>query len=124
LPSFIERSSPSGDGLQKRIFALCYALSRVTSGTNLLAFETRVGWVVRGWVGLKITGAFDLGWNGNDYAERLALAAVSAATVTATATVSNAGMSAAVRTAGGSTRRRSARLTAAAAAETTGAGHA
>jgi hypothetical protein len=60
-------------------------------------------------------------WKGNDYTERLALAAVSAATVTAMAAVSNAGMSATVRTAGGSMRRRSARLSAAAAAETTGA---
>lgn len=37
------------------IFALCYALSRVTPGTNLLAFETGVGWVLRGWVGAVLS---------------------------------------------------------------------
>ena len=66
------------------------------------------------------------GWNGDDATEHLALAAVSAATVTSTAAVSTAGMSAArvsttVRTAEASVRRESARLTAAAAAETTSA---
>lgn len=72
------------------------------------------------------SGAFDLGWNGDDYTEHLAPAAVSAATVTSTAAVSTAGMSAAnvsaaVRTAEASMRRETARLTAAAAAETTSA---
>ena len=37
--------------ISEEVFALCYALSRVTPGTNLLAFETGVGWIVRGWVG-------------------------------------------------------------------------
>lgn len=37
--------------ISEEVFALCYALSRVTPGTNLLAFETGVGWVVRGWAG-------------------------------------------------------------------------
>lgn len=32
-------------------FALCYALSRVTPGTNLLAFYTASGWMLRGWPG-------------------------------------------------------------------------
>lgn len=41
------------------------------------------------------SGAFDLGWNGDDYTGHLALAAVSAATVTSTAAVSTAGMPAA-----------------------------
>lgn len=36
-------------------FGLCYALSRVTPGTNLLAFETGVGWIVRGWLGAIIS---------------------------------------------------------------------
>ena len=40
-------------------------------------------------------GPFDLGWNGDDYTQHLALAAMSAATVTSTAAVSPAGMSAA-----------------------------
>ncbi len=67
------------------------------------------------------SGALDLGWNGDDYTERLVLAAVSAATVTSAASVSTAGMSATMRTAEASTRRESARLSAAAAAETTSA---
>ncbi|HLM82296.1 MAG TPA: chromate transporter [Terriglobales bacterium] len=37
--------------ISEEVFALCYALSRVTPGTNLLAFETGIGWIVRGWVG-------------------------------------------------------------------------
>jgi chromate transporter len=32
-------------------FHLCYGLSRVTPGTNLLAFCTAVGWLARGWTG-------------------------------------------------------------------------
>jgi chromate transporter len=40
--------------ISEEVFALCYALSRVTPGTNLLAFETGVGWIVRGWVGAVI----------------------------------------------------------------------
>jgi chromate transporter len=36
-------------------FALCYALSRVTPGTNLLAFETGVGWVIRGLLGALVS---------------------------------------------------------------------
>jgi hypothetical protein len=56
------------------------------------------------------SGAFDFGWNGDDYMVRLAPAALSAAKVFAT-----------VRTAEASMRRESARLTAAAAAETTSA---
>lgn len=41
--------------VSEEIFALCYALSRVTPGTNLLAFETGVGWVVRGWIGALVS---------------------------------------------------------------------
>ena len=41
--------------VSEEIFALCYALSRVTPGTNLLAFETGVGWVLRGWVGAIVS---------------------------------------------------------------------
>lgn len=40
--------------ISEEIFALCYALSRVTPGTNLLAFETGVGWIVSGWTGAII----------------------------------------------------------------------
>jgi chromate transporter len=32
-------------------FALCYALSRVTPGTNQFAFSTAAGWMLRGWAG-------------------------------------------------------------------------
>lgn len=41
--------------ISEEVFALCYALSRVTPGTNLLAFETGVGWVVRGWFGSVVS---------------------------------------------------------------------
>ena len=41
--------------VSEEIFALCYALSRVTPGTNLLAFETGVGWIVRGWAGALVS---------------------------------------------------------------------
>lgn len=41
--------------VSEEIFALCYALSRVTPGTNLLAFETGIGWVARGWVGAIVS---------------------------------------------------------------------
>lgn len=40
--------------VSEETFGLCYALSRVTPGTNLLAFETGVGWTVRGWFGAII----------------------------------------------------------------------
>jgi hypothetical protein len=63
-------------------------------------------------------------WDGtsDDYTEHLALAAVSAASVASTAAgMSAAKLSATVRTAEASMRRESARLTAAAAAETTSA---
>lgn len=32
-------------------FSLCYGLGRVTPGTNVLAFCTGVGWLLRGWKG-------------------------------------------------------------------------
>ena len=32
-------------------FRLCYGLSRLTPGTNLLAFCTAAGWLMRGWSG-------------------------------------------------------------------------
>ena len=72
------------------------------------------------------SGAFNLDSSGDGYMEQLALAAVSATTVTSTAAVSTAGMSSArvcatVRTAGASMRRGSARLTTAAAVQATGA---
>jgi chromate transporter len=41
--------------ISEEIFAFCFALSRVTPGTNLLAFETGVGWIVRGWLGAIIS---------------------------------------------------------------------
>lgn len=61
-------------------FHLCYGLSRVTPGTNLLAFCTAVGWLARGWIGacvallaaslpcsliaLAVTAAFEI-WTRN-----------------------------------------------------------
>lgn len=36
-------------------FDLAYALSRLTPGTNLLAFSTAIGWMLHGWVGAIIT---------------------------------------------------------------------
>ena len=36
-------------------FDLAYALSRVTPGTNLLAFSTAIGWMLRGWPGAIVT---------------------------------------------------------------------
>lgn len=35
-------------------FDLSYALSRLTPGTNLLAFSTAIGWLVRGWPGALV----------------------------------------------------------------------
>jgi chromate transporter len=35
-------------------FRLCYGLSRLTPGTNLLAFCTAVGWLTRGWSGAAV----------------------------------------------------------------------
>ena len=32
-------------------FGLCFALGRLTPGTNLLAFCTGIGWLLRGWPG-------------------------------------------------------------------------
>src|SRR5215468_812626 len=40
--------------LQHR-FDLAYALSRLTPGTNLIAFSTAIGWMLRGWPGAIIT---------------------------------------------------------------------
>jgi chromate transporter len=34
--------------------SLSYALSRLTPGTNLLAFCTAAGWIIRGWPGAFI----------------------------------------------------------------------
>ena len=36
-------------------FQLSYALSRVTPGTNLLAFCTAAGWLLRGWAGALVS---------------------------------------------------------------------
>ena len=35
-------------------FDLSYALSRLTPGTNLLAFSTAIGWLARGWSGALV----------------------------------------------------------------------
>jgi chromate transporter len=40
--------------LEQAQFALCYALSRITPGTNLLAFCTSTGWLMRGWRGALV----------------------------------------------------------------------
>jgi chromate transporter len=36
-------------------FGLCYALARVTPGTNLFAFSIASGWLLRGWQGAVAT---------------------------------------------------------------------
>ena len=41
--------------ISEEVFALGYALSRTTPGTNLLACETGVGWVLRGWLGALVS---------------------------------------------------------------------
>jgi chromate transporter len=41
--------------ISKLQFDLSYALSRLTPGTNLLAFCTAVGWLTRRWAGAIIT---------------------------------------------------------------------
>ncbi len=76
-------------------FHLCYGLSRVTPGTNLLAFCTAVGWMARGWVGafiallaaslpcslvaIAVTAAFDI-WTRNMWV-RIALHGALAAAI-------------------------------------------
>ena len=42
------------DWVTQRQFDLSYALSRLTPGTNLLAFSTSVGWLVRGCPGALV----------------------------------------------------------------------
>ncbi len=42
------------DWVTQRQFDLSYALSRLTPGTNLLAFSTAIGWLVRGWPGALV----------------------------------------------------------------------
>ena len=40
--------------LDQTTFAVCYAFSRLTPGTNLLAFCTAAGWTVRKWPGALV----------------------------------------------------------------------
>lgn len=42
------------DWVTQRQFDLSYALSRLTPGTNLLAFSTAIGWLVRSWSGVLV----------------------------------------------------------------------
>ncbi|WP_426265102.1 chromate transporter [Sphingomonas sp. PWP1-2] len=35
-------------------FTLCFGLARLTPGTNVLAFCTAVGWLLRGWAGAAV----------------------------------------------------------------------
>lgn len=42
------------DWVTQRQFDLSYALSRLTPGTNLLAFSTAIGWLVSGWEGAVV----------------------------------------------------------------------
>ncbi len=76
-------------------YSMCYALSRITPGTNLLAFCTAAGWVVRRWKGAIVavlagsipssllvgllTGGFDL-WSKQRLVQ-IAIDAVLAASV-------------------------------------------
>jgi chromate transporter len=41
--------------LDEVAFALCYSLSRITPGTNLFAFCTAAGWLLRSWRGALVT---------------------------------------------------------------------
>ena len=41
--------------LSQHRFDLAYALSRLTPGTNVIAFSTAIGWMLRGWAGAIIT---------------------------------------------------------------------
>jgi chromate transporter len=41
--------------IEQHPFDLAYALSRLTPGTNLLAFSTAIGWMLRRWSGAIIT---------------------------------------------------------------------
>jgi chromate transport protein ChrA len=41
-------------------FGLCYALGRLTPGTNVLAFCTGIGWLLRGWSPNKKSALFAL----------------------------------------------------------------
>jgi chromate transporter len=42
------------DWVTQRQFDLSYVLSRLTPGTNLLAFSTAIGWPVSGWLGALV----------------------------------------------------------------------
>jgi chromate transporter len=42
------------DWMTDQQFALCYALGRLTPGTNVLAFCTGVGWIIRGLPGAVV----------------------------------------------------------------------
>jgi chromate transporter len=42
-------------GIEQHLFDLAYALSRLTPGTNLLAFSTAIGWMLRRWSGAIVT---------------------------------------------------------------------
>lgn len=75
-------------------FQLCYGLSRVTPGTNLLAFCTAIGWLARGWIGaiiallaaslpcslvaVAVTAAFEI-WTRNTWVKIALHGAVAAA---------------------------------------------
>lgn len=75
-------------------FRLCFGLSRLTPGTNLLAFCTAVGWLTRGWSGaivaliasslpcsilaVAVTALFDI-WAHNPFMEAALHGALAAA---------------------------------------------
>jgi chromate transporter len=42
------------DWVNQQQFDLSYALSRLTPGTNLLAFSTAMGWLISGWAGALV----------------------------------------------------------------------
>src|SRR5262249_47113283 len=50
-PEIVERHR----WLEQHPFDVACAISRITPGTNLLAFSTAVGWILRGWSGAVIT---------------------------------------------------------------------
>ncbi len=49
-----EKVSEENPWMNKSQFSLCYALARVTPGTNLYALFSAAGWFLRGWPGAAV----------------------------------------------------------------------
>jgi chromate transporter len=87
--------------LERRWTHLVFALSRLTPGTNLLAFCTGVGWLTRGWIGGLVALAaaslpgsvaavlltmFYRSWEGHEFARRALEGALASAVAIVLAT--------------------------------------